>query len=79
MADVDERSSKVVKALKGALNDTRMFINFGELAKIKGYAPSNCLYELGENANILFRGSDDKIILEDTGHFNYDRALKVAK
>ena len=56
-----------------------MFVNFGELARIKGYAPNNCSFDLGENANMLYRDSEGNIKLEDTGHFNYKKALKVAK
>ena len=61
MVDTDENSAKVVKVIKGTLNDTRMFINFGELARIKGYVPNNCSFDLGENANVLYRDSDGNL------------------
>jgi hypothetical protein len=76
MADVDKRSSKVVMVYKAGqlLNDTRMFINFGELARIKGYAPNNCTYDLSKNVDILYKDKSGTIILEDSGSKNYNNA-----
>lgn len=51
-----------------------MFTNFGELARIKGYVPNNCTYELSENVDILYRDTSGTIVLEDSGTKNYNKA-----
>jgi hypothetical protein len=62
MADVDKYSSKVVMVFSPGqkLNDTRMFLNFGELARIKEYAPNNCTYKVGKGENIKMVSKDLK-------------------
>ena len=82
--DVDKFSSKVVMLFKPGqmLNDTRMFLNFGELARIKGYAPNNCTYKVGKGQNIKMVHKDIKtgdIIFTDTKTTNWDSAKSVAK
>jgi subtilase family serine protease len=72
MADVDEKNSKIVMLYQPGqlLNDTRMFINFGELAKQKGFAPTNCSYNVGkdQNVKILYRDfKTNDLILKDSG------------
>lgn len=66
MADIDEKNSQVVMVFKPGqlLNDTRMFINFGELTRIKGYVPSNCSYVLGKKLTYLYRDTSGDIMLD---------------
>ena len=83
MADVDKYSSKVVMVYKPAqlLNDTRMFINFGELARAKGYAPNNCTFKVGKGENIKMVLKDKKtgeIKYSDTKTTNWNQAKQVA-
>jgi hypothetical protein len=54
-----------------------MFLNFGELARIKGYAPNNCTYKVGKGENIKMVHRDKKsgeIRFTDTKTTNYDAA-----
>ena len=79
MADVDKYSSKVVMLFHPGqkLNDTRMFLNFGELAKIKAYAPKNCTYKVGKGENIKMVSKDLKtgdIVYSDTKTTNWNQA-----
>jgi hypothetical protein len=83
MADVDKYSSKVVMVfLPGQkLNDTRMFLNFGELARIKAYAPNNCTFKVGKGENIKMVSKDLKsgeIVFTDTTTTNWNEATKWA-
>lgn len=84
MVDVDKYSSKVVMLFKAGqkLNDTRMFLNFGELARIKGYAPNNCTFKVGKGENIKMVSKDKKsgdIQFTDTSTTNWNAALAQAK
>lgn len=84
MADVDKYSSKPVMVYKPGqmLNDTRMFLNFGELTRIKGYAPNNCSYKVGKGENIKMVHKDLKtseVVFSDTKTTNWDAAKLIAK
>lgn len=64
------------------LNDTRMFLNFGELARIKGFAPNNCTFKVGKGENIKMVSKDKKsgdIQFTDTSTTNWNAALAQAK
>ena len=83
MADVDKYSSKPVMVYKPGqmLNDTRMFINFGELARVKGYAPNNCSFKVGKGENIKMVHQDlktNQIVFSDTKTTNWDDAKGIA-
>jgi len=83
MADVDKYSSKPVMVYKPGqmLNDTRMFINFGELARVKGYAPNNCSFKTGKGENIKMVHRDKKsndIVFTDIKTTNWDDAKLIA-
>jgi hypothetical protein len=70
MVDIDKYNSKIVMLNEPGqiLNDTRMFQNFGNLAKIKGYAPNDCKFsdqlrpEQGNTYSILFRDNSNNEI-----------------
>jgi hypothetical protein len=79
MADVDKFSSKVVMVYTPGqkLNDTRMFLNFGELTRIKKYAPNNCSFKVGKGENVKMVSKDLKsgnIVFTDTKTTNYKLA-----
>jgi len=83
MADVDKYSSKVVMVFTPGqqLNDTRMFLNFGELARIKGYAPNNCNFKVGKGENIKMVSKDLKtkeVLFTDTKTTDWNEAKKWA-
>ena len=87
MVDIDQYNSKVVLVNEPGqvLNDTRMFQNFGNLAKIKGYAPNGCKFsdqlkpEQGNTYSLLYRDSStNDITLLDTQTTNVHQARRQA-
>jgi hypothetical protein len=54
-----------------------MFLNFGELARIKQYAPNNCTFKVGKGENIKMVSKTLKsgeIVFTDTKTTNWNAA-----